>query len=68
MDKTVSDLLTTQRENGSISCVDIDKQPEESELWERKYVMLGLQEYYEWVNPDPKVLEALIKQAEEANE
>lgn len=64
MDKTVSDLLTTQRENGSISCVDIDKQPEESELWERKYVMLGLEEYYEWVNPDPKVLEALIKQAD----
>ena len=26
--------------------------------------MLGLQEYYEWVNPDSKVLEALIKQAD----
>lgn len=64
MDQTVSDLLTTQRENGSISCVEIDKQPEESELWERKYVMLGLEEYYEWVNPDPRVLEALIKQAD----
>lgn len=64
MDETVRDLLTTQRENGSISCVDTDKQPEESELWERKYVMLGLQEYYEWVNPDPKVLDALIKQAD----
>jgi DUF1680 family protein len=64
MDETVRDLLTTQRENGSISCVDIDKQPEESELWERKYVMLGLQEYYEWVNPDPEVLDALIKQAD----
>lgn len=64
MDQTVSDLLTTQRENGSISCVEIDKQPEESELWERKYVTLGLEEYYEWVNPDPRVLEALIKQAD----
>lgn len=64
MDETVSDLLTTQRENGSISCVEIDKQPEESELWERKYVMLGLQEYYEWVNPDSRVLYALIKQAD----
>ncbi len=64
MDETVSDLLTTQRENGSISCVEIDKQPEESELWERKYVMLGLEEYYEWVNPDPRVLDALIKQAD----
>ena len=64
MEETVNDLLTTQRENGSISCVEIDKQPEESELWERKYVMLGLEEYYEWVNPDPRVLDALIKQAD----
>ena len=64
MEETVNDLLTTQRENGSISCVEIDKQPEESELWERKYVMLGLEEDYEWVNPDPRVLDALIKQAD----
>lgn len=64
MEETVNDLLTTQRRNGSISCVEIDKQPEESELWERKYVMLGLEEYYEWVNPDPRVLHALIKQAD----
>ncbi|MDI9606437.1 MAG: glycoside hydrolase family 127 protein [Bacteroidota bacterium] len=64
MDETVQDLLTTQRENGSISCVEIEGQPEESELWERKYVMLGLQGYYEWVNADPRVLDALKKQAD----
>lgn len=64
MDETVKDLLSTQRENGSISCVEINKQPEGSELWERKYVMLGLQEYYEWVSKDPAVLEALEKQAD----
>ncbi|MDR0394281.1 MAG: glycoside hydrolase family 127 protein [Tannerella sp.] len=64
MDETVKDLLSTQRENGSISCVEIEKQPEQSELWERKYVMLGLEEYYEWVNPDPAVLDALKKQAD----
>lgn len=64
MDNTVKDLLSTQRENGSISCVEIGKQPEESELWERKYVMLGLEEYYDWVNPDPSVLDALKKQAD----
>ena len=64
MEETVIDLLTTQQENGSISCVVIDKQPEESELWERKYVMLGLEEYYDWVDADPKVLDALIKQAD----
>ncbi|MDR1223988.1 MAG: glycoside hydrolase family 127 protein [Tannerella sp.] len=64
MDETVRDLLSTQRENGSISCVEIDSQPEQSELWERKYVMLGLEAYYEWVNPDPAVLDALKKQAD----
>ena len=64
MEATVQDLLSTQRENGSISCVEIDQQPEQSELWERKYVMLGLEAYYEWVNPDPAVLDALKKQAD----
>ncbi|MDR2038058.1 MAG: glycoside hydrolase family 127 protein [Bacteroidales bacterium] len=64
METTVKDLLSTQRANGSISCVEIEKQPEKSELWERKYVMLGLDEYYNWVNPDPAVLDALKKQAD----
>jgi len=64
MVETVNDLLSTQRDNGSISCVEIDKQPDESDLWERKYVMLGLEEYYEWVCADPRVLDALIKQAD----
>ena len=64
IDETVKDILSTQRENGSISCVEIENQPEESELWERKYVMLGLEEYYDWVNPSPLVLDALKKQAD----
>jgi hypothetical protein len=66
MDATVSDMLTTQRANGSISCVAPELQPDgpSGDLWERKYVMLGMEEYYEWVNPDPKVLESLIRQAD----
>lgn len=64
LDITVKDLLSTQRENGSISCVEIEKQPDGSDLWERKYVMLGLQEYYEWVNADPLILKSLNKQAD----
>lgn len=64
IDETVKDLLSTQRENGSISCVEIENQPEESEPWERKYVMLGLEDYYDWVNPSPLVLDALKKQAD----
>ena len=64
IDATVKDLLSTQRSNGSISCVPIEKQPEDSELWERKYVMLGLEEYYNWVDSSELVLNALRKQAD----
>jgi DUF1680 family protein len=65
LDETVQDLLTTQRPNGSISCTPEDNQPggKNGDLWERKYVMLGMEEYYEWVNRDPAVLESLKRQA-----
>ncbi|MDR2773323.1 MAG: glycoside hydrolase family 127 protein [Tannerella sp.] len=65
LDATVKDMLTTQRPNGSISCTPEDKQPgnENGDLWERKYVMLGMEEYYEWVSRDPAVLESLKRQA-----
>ncbi len=66
LDKTVQDLLSTQNENGSISCTPVDQQPGgvNGDLWERKYVMLGLEEYYQWVNPDSTVLNALKKHAD----
>lgn len=66
LDETVQDLLTTERSNGSISCVTVDEQPDGpgGDLWERKYVLLGLQEYYEYVNPDPAVLKSIIRQAD----
>ena len=53
--KTVADLLTTRRANGSISCSEVAKQPDGpgGDLWERKYVLLGLEEYYEQVERDP---------------
>ena len=66
LDTTVQDLLSTQNENGSISCTPVDQQPGgvNGDLWERKYVMLGLEEYYQWVNPDSTVLNALKKHAD----
>lgn len=66
LDKTVADLLTTQDANGSISCTPADKQPgsENGDLWERKYVMLGLEEYYAHVDSSPAVLEALKRHAD----
>lgn len=66
LDKTVADLLTTQNANGSISCTPVDRQPgsENGDLWERKYVMLGLEEYYACVDSSPAVLEALKRHAD----
>jgi len=63
---TVYDLLGTQRENHSISCSAVDNQPDGpgGDLWERKYVLLGLDEYYMQVDRDPAVLKAMIGQAD----
>jgi len=65
LDATVADLLSTQKANGSISCSDIDKQPDGpgGDLWERKYVLLAMNQYYTNVNKDPKVLQSMIDQA-----
>ena len=48
LETTVNDLLTTRRENGSISCSVVSQQPDGpgGDLWERKYVLL------EQTNPD----------------
>ncbi|MDP4185793.1 MAG: glycoside hydrolase family 127 protein [Bacteroidota bacterium] len=63
---TVYDLLTTQRSNGSISCADVSRQPDgpNGDLWERKYVLLGLLEYYNNVEKDPVVLKAMCEEAD----
>ncbi len=64
--ETVYDLISTKRNNGSISASEVSKQPEGKlgDLWERKYVLLGLEEYYENVEQDPKVLSTLIEQVD----
>jgi DUF1680 family protein len=66
MRQTVADLLSTRRANGSISCSEVEKQPDGpgGDLWERKYVLLGLGAYYEHVERDPAVLKAMVEQAD----
>lgn len=63
---TLDDLLTTVRPNGSISCAPPEIQPENAggDMWERKYVLLGLSQYYRWVDRDPRVLKAMQQQAQ----
>jgi len=66
LNRAVADLLSTRRQNGTISCSTVDKQPDGpgGDIWERKYVLLGLDEYYEWVERDPAVLNAMIDEAD----
>lgn len=64
--KTVADMLRTRRANGSYSCSDVSRQPDGpgGDLWERKYVLLGFDEYYRQVEKDPAVLQAMIDEAD----
>ena len=66
MRETVEDILTTRRSNGRISCEQVNLQPNDpgGDLWERKYVMLAMEEYYDWVEADPRVLKSLQEQAD----
>ena len=60
----VADMLSAERPNGSISCVAPEQQPETSDLWERKYVLIGLQDYYDYVEQKPEILESLKRQVD----
>ncbi len=64
--QAVADLLGARRPNGTISCSPVEKQPDGpgGDLWERKYVLLGLDGYYEHVESDPRVLRAMIEEAD----
>jgi DUF1680 family protein len=63
LDQTVADLLSTQTPDGCISACTYDHQPKSSDLWERKYVLLGLLHYYE-IDPRPEVLQAMVREAD----
>ena len=56
VDKTVQDMIATQTEDGCISSYPADKQLNDWDIWGRKYALLGLERYYEMLNPDPAVL------------
>jgi hypothetical protein len=66
MKECVAEILAAERENGSISCSPVEAQPDGrgGDLWERKYVMLGLEGYYADVERDAAVLESLKRQAD----
>lgn len=60
IDCAATDFISLQDEDGDLSTVPKDKQPNGSngsDLWERKYALMGLLSYYE-VSGDPKALSA----------
>lgn len=61
----VYSLIAAAKSNGSISCTPVEDQPgdKDGDIWERKYVLLGLSQYYLEVEKDPVVLEAMEKEA-----
>ena len=61
--RSVADLLSTQDPDGCISTRTVTEQPKVSDLWDRKYVLLGLISWYE-LERDPAVLAALERTAD----
>lgn len=62
---TVNKVFKYQRPNGILSCWPVNKQPhsKSGDIWERKYVMLGLSEYLKHVDNDPWVRALMIREA-----
>lgn len=61
LDEAVTDMLSIQEADGCISSAPRERQPKGgsgSDLWERKYVLLGLLAYYD-ITEDPAVLQAM---------
>lgn len=66
LESTLSDILAMRRVNGTISCTPVERQPDGpgGDIWERTYVLLALDEYYDAVDADPRVLTAMIEEAD----
>ena len=62
---TVNKVFGYVRTNGTLACVPADQQPDGKggDIWERKYVMLGLSQYYAHIEKDPRVLKLMIDEA-----
>lgn len=63
LDKTLDDLISTQTPDGAISGHGPERQPYDTDLWDRKYVLLGLINGYESTH-NSKVLDAAKRMAD----
>lgn len=62
---SVEKVFPLVRSNGALACVPVERQPDGrgGDLWERKYIMLGLSQYYAHVEQDPRVMRLMIAEA-----
>ncbi len=58
---SVYDIISTQDANGCISTVAPENQPGLWDMWGRKYVLMGLTRYCQYIDKDPKVIDACRK-------
>ncbi|MBO7741934.1 MAG: glycoside hydrolase family 127 protein [Victivallales bacterium] len=67
--ETVAELLTTQDADGCISSYALHCREQAAnvgwDLWGRKYVLLALTRYYQYIEADPKVLEACCRMVDD---
>ena len=60
---TVADLLSTQTPDGCISSYPVEKQLGGWDIWGRKYVLTALMAYYQEIDPDPQILQKMLRAA-----
>ncbi len=63
VEDAAQDMMSLQREDGCLSTVPDAAQPNGthgSDLWERKYALMGLLSYYE-LSADPRALDACVR-------
>jgi len=63
VDKAVAELLATQNPNGYIGTYQDDAHLQGWDVWGRKYVLLGLLDYYD-ITSDRDTLSAAVRQAD----
>lgn len=59
--ETVKDMLSTQTPDGCISSYPAEKQLGGWDIWGRKYVLLAMLAYYQEIDPDPAIPQAMVK-------
>ena len=62
--ETVYDIISTQDENGCITTVAEKNQPGLWEVWGRKYVLMGLTRYCQYIEKDPVVVDACRREVD----